>query len=422
MKIERLILIFLIIFLIVSFSIIESDLLKVKGNESASILKIEKKVRGFFYASIFLLVLFFFLLVFELKKHIRNKNSENLSPLIKVFESYQLKEQELKEKSEREKRKAEEAELLYSTVFENSPLGIILIDKYGRIESYNKKAKEIIFDNKDLAILTSAEDVLPESIYSLLSEKKSSYYEKDVEVKGKSLNISIIDTKNKKLFLIIKDITQIREIERMLNVKKEEEKLGEMASYLAHEIKNSLGIIIGYIKLLQKKPECGKAEVALEESRKLLKMMEDYLNLSRNIDKKSKKINFKGLIDRIKIKELRVELSEDLDSLEIFFDPELFKAIFINLFKNSKEGGSTEVRLFYEDGGNFHYIFYSDDGIGIKDEFKDKVFLPFFTTKNFGSGMGLAIVKKFLTDSGGDILLLPSEKGVKFKLLFRKES
>ncbi len=422
MKIERIFLIFLIIFLIVSFSIIESDLLKVKKSESTSILKIEKKVRGFFYASIFLLILFFFFLVFELKKHIRNKDSGNISPLIKVFETYQLKERELKEKSEREKRKAEEAELLYSTVFDNSPLGIILIDKYGRIESYNKKAKEIIFDNKDLAILTKAEDVLPRDIYSLISEKKSSYYEKDIEVKGKSLNISIIDTKNKKLFLIIKDITQIREIERMLNVKKEEERLGEMASYLAHEIKNSLGIIIGYIKLLQKKPECGKVEIALEESRKLLKMMEDYLSLSKNIDKKSEKIIFREIIDRINLEGLKINISEDLSFLEIFFDRELFTTIFINLFKNSKEGGATEVKLSYEDGGNFHYIYYSDNGIGIKDEFKDKVFLPFFTTKNFGSGMGLAIVKKFLTDSGGDILLLPSEKGVKFKLLFRKES
>lgn len=149
-------------------------------------------------------------------------------------------------------------------------------------------------------------------------------------------------------------------------------------------------------------------------------MMEDYLSLSKNINKKEQILSLKEVIKESNVENIFLEFSENFEEIRISFDKELLKTIFLNLLKNSKESGANKVSLSFEVNPNYYTVFYEDDGIGIKEEFRDKIFLPFFTTKNSGSGMGLAIVKKFLNDSGGDIELLSSEKGVKFKLMFKK--
>ncbi len=421
MRSERIISIILIIFLIFSFSILETDIIKAKqGKGDISIQSLEKRVRLFFIISILFLLIFFIFLIIQLRKEFKGEKKENIPSIIKVFENIQLKENELKKESETERKKAEEARLLYSTLFEHSNIGIILIDQHGRVENFNTTAKEQIFQGKSIPVFAKAEDILPPEINSILSSDNGKFSEANIGVKDKIFNISLIRSANNKTFLFLRDITEIKKIERMLSIKKEEEKLGQMASYLAHEIKNSLGIIIGYIKLVLKNRECRKIEKALNESQKLLKMMEDYLSLSKNINKKEQILSLKEVIKESNIENISLEFSENFEEIRISFDKEMLKTIFLNLLKNSKEGGANKVSLSFKVNPNYYTVFYEDDGIGIKEEFRDKIFLPFFTTKNSGSGMGLAIVKKFLNDSGGDIELLSSEKGVKFKLMFKK--
>ncbi len=418
---DKIFIIILILLIIFSLSLIEADVLKIKKSGDIQLIKmLETRIRLYFTLSIFLLIIFFIFLIIELRRGVKREKDENITPILKVFETYQLKEKELKEKSEKERKRAEEARLLYSTLFENSKIGILIIDEFGRIENYNNTAKDILFKGKSIGIFTKAELCLPEKVYFILKEREGKYFEEEIEYEGKNFNISFIEAENKKIFLIIRDITQLKEIERMLAIKKEEEKLGKMASYLAHEIKNSLGIIIGYLKLLRKKSDDKKVSTALEESKKLLKMMEDYLNLSKDIRKKEEELMLKEEIERIESSGIKVSYLPNFSDAKIVFDRELLKTIFMNLFKNSKEAGATEVKLSYKQEGGFWVVLYEDNGSGIKEDFKDKVFLPFFTTKDYGSGMGLSIVKKFLTDSGGDIILLPSGKGVKFKILFKK--
>ncbi len=422
MRAERIIAIVLIIFLIFSFSLLETEIIKVKkGEGKISLEKFEKRVRLFFNISIFFLLIFFIFLILQLRKNMKRGENESMSPIIKVFENIQLKENELKEKSETERKKAEEARLLYSTLFEHSNIGIILIDQYGRVENYNTTAKEQIFRGKSIPVFSRAEDVLPREINSILMSGKGRLSETNVGIRDKIYNISVIRSPNNKTFLLVKDITEVKKIERMLSIKKEEEKLGKMASYLAHEIKNSLGIIIGYIKLVKNNPECKKTEKALNESQKLLKMMEDYLSLSKNLHKKIEYLNLKEIIEESNlIINLELIFSPGFENIRIYFDRELLKTIFTNLLKNSKESTAKSVALSFEENSDYYYILYNDDGSGIKNEFKDKVFLPFFTTKDSGSGMGLSIVKKFLNDSEGDIELLPSEEGANFRLIFKK--
>jgi signal transduction histidine kinase len=88
-----------------------------------------------------------------------------------------------------------------------------------------------------------------------------------------------------------------------------------------------------------------------------------------------------------------------------FFDPYMMRRVMTNLITNAiqamPDGGELTLRVFSE--GDYTFIQVKDTGVGIPEEFKPKLFKPLSTTKSIGTGMGLAVVKRFVAAHNGTI-------------------
>ena len=99
-------------------------------------------------------------------------------------------------------------------------------------------------------------------------------------------------------------------------------------------------------------------------------------------------------------------------------DPTALRQVFSNLMRNSKEaeapGKPMAITASAEDKGNLIVVRISDNGSGIPPDKLSKIFIPFFTTKAEGTGLGLALVHRIVTDHGGAVSVTSSEAGTSF--------
>jgi signal transduction histidine kinase len=120
-----------------------------------------------------------------------------------------------------------------------------------------------------------------------------------------------------------------------------------------------------------------------------------------------------------------IHLNLDVNELPVIKGDEiLLRQAFTNLIQNAVEampqGGELVIKAFTLTGsaGDFLDVSISDTGHGISENIMDKIFIPFFTTKDKGTGLGLAIVHKIVVSHGGNISIDSSEKGTTFRIKF----
>ena len=194
--------------------------------------------------------------------------------------------------------------------------------------------------------------------------------------------------------------------------------LGEMVAGISHEIRNPLGIISSTGELLKQKitrtdTEAKLTDVIVEEANRLNGIVTDFLNFARpqapnlmpcKVDEVIKK-NLTFLAPEIKKNRYEVHTRVASDIPEIQADPGLLYQAFLNILMNAMqampEGGAIYIELSAY--GNTLTIVFCDEGPGISDETLNKIWEPFFTTKDKGSGLGLSIVRKIIEGHGGVI-------------------
>jgi signal transduction histidine kinase len=115
-----------------------------------------------------------------------------------------------------------------------------------------------------------------------------------------------------------------------------------------------------------------------------------------------------------------INLSLDIEGLPVIKgDKILLRQAFTNLIQNAAEampqGGELAIKASIKD---FLEISISDTGHGISENIMDKIFIPFFTTKDRGTGLGLAIVHKIVVSHGGSIFVASSDNGTAFRIRF----
>ena len=194
--------------------------------------------------------------------------------------------------------------------------------------------------------------------------------------------------------------------------------LGEMVAGISHEIRNPLGIISSTGELLKQKiartdTEVKLTDVIVEEADRLNGIVTDFLNFARpqapnlmpcKVDEVIKK-NLTFLAPEINKNSYEVHTRFASDIPEIQADPGLLYQAFLNILMNAMqampEGGAIYIELSAY--GNTLTIVFCDEGPGISDETLNKIWEPFFTTKDKGSGLGLPIVRKIIEGHGGVI-------------------
>ncbi|WP_176167356.1 ATP-binding protein [Mesobacillus jeotgali] len=191
----------------------------------------------------------------------------------------------------------------------------------------------------------------------------------------------------------------------------------QLAAGLAHEIRNPLTTIKGFIQLL--KPELhtiGKqeiADVALEEINRVNSLLSEFLSVLKPKSPAKKKVSINLLAINIHklfasqaiLKGFDFEI--DLPNEEFFInaDENAIKQVLVNLLKNAMEAvEGTEkgaIKMRVQKYGDLIVISVIDNGIGIDELSLKKIFTPFYTTKTEGTGIGLAISKQIIEDHEG---------------------
>ncbi|MBW1709157.1 MAG: two-component sensor histidine kinase [Deltaproteobacteria bacterium] len=201
--------------------------------------------------------------------------------------------------------------------------------------------------------------------------------------------------------------------------------LGQMIAAVSHEVRNPLGIISSTAEILRGKlkqyePDNQLADVIVEESRRLNEIVTEFLDFARPKVPKIATTSLKDVLDKN-----LYYLSSELEKFGIKVirryggpalieaDPDQLYQAFLNIFLNAiqamPDGGVINVRTTGVNGrhSNMAEVVISDTGQGIKPETLDKIFNPFFTTKDQGSGLGLSIVKNIITNHKGEIFIEP---------------
>lgn len=231
---------------------------------------------------------------------------------------------------------------------------------------------------------------------------------------------------------IRRDITQRTSMEHRLQQAEKLASIGELSTYMAHEIRNPLFTISGFANSLMRMTDLeerarDKIAIILDESKRLDAILKSLMNFTRPTEAQVAEVDINDLVRAtmevmiLPCKNQGVEPVVDLDPemALVRANPDLIKQCLINLVKNSLEAMQDGGKLFVTTSMTRDYAVLSveDTGHGIPLDIRDKVFSPFFSTRGKGSGLGLAQTRKILEEIGGEVDLVSRENvGTKITL------
>jgi signal transduction histidine kinase len=225
----------------------------------------------------------------------------------------------------------------------------------------------------------------------------------------------------KGISLIARDVTQRRKLEQRVAQSERLAAIGEVAASVAHEIRNPLFAISSISQILGMEtngdPELAELSKAMRsEIRRLNGIVEDLLTFGRRRDLELQQARPAAVLDELlslnagvfEERGLTVERVDGSPELAFRFDPGQMKQVLLNLLLNaaqaSETGGAVRVESGVEAGPDPQWFArVINGGPGIPDDVKDKIFDLFFTTKEKGSGIGLAVSKRIVEAHSGTL-------------------
>jgi len=222
-----------------------------------------------------------------------------------------------------------------------------------------------------------------------------------------------------------------KEMEKTINQNQKMASLGILASEVAHEINNPLGIILGYASYMEGKvspdePVYRYIKEMKSETQRCKKIIENFLHFARIPAPNLKESNLNIILDEIvnfasnhpDLQNLEIIKEFDKDIPLMMFDEDQIKQVAINLIMNAAGAVQNKGQLLVKTEigeDSFVNIIFKDTGAGIPEENIDRIFEPFFTTKPKGSGLGLAVTKQIVKQHLGKISV-ESKLGVGTKI------
>ncbi len=336
-----------------------------------------------------------------------------------------------------------ELQTFYKNVAQSMSSGLLTTDLKGHITSFNRAAEDItgyFFEDVKGKIwheIFNLEEI--RSVFSKLEMLRipfrfeGNYVKKDGA--KLALGITISSLKNESgdttgAIGIFQDLTKIKEMEDDIKKKEKLAMVGELAAGMAHEIRNPLASLSGSMQILKSESSLSGEnkkllEIALRETEKLNRIISDFLTYARPTPLNKKRCDINRLLnDTVTLlrnsreyqKKIKIAANLEGKRLVTEVDPNQMSQVFWNLSINAvqamSDGGELIIaskkrvkkgRSYGDSDKDYIEITFKDTGNGINPVVKDKIFYPFFTTKDKGSGLGLAIVHRIIEDHKGEI-------------------
>ncbi|MCX8001988.1 MAG: ATP-binding protein [Anoxybacillus mongoliensis] len=224
------------------------------------------------------------------------------------------------------------------------------------------------------------------------------------------------------------DITEMEELTKRIHQSEKLALMGEMATKAAHEIRNPLTVIHGFLafmneNLAENAREQYHIPLLLKEIDRINAIVEDMLLIAKPSAPMLKETYMETIVQDVlsllqhTFETKKIAVHVRLDRVPLWIDPKQMMQVLYNLLHNSieaiEENGTICIYSDVNEGTYNMYIY--DSGRGISKEMEKALFEPFMTTKSSGTGLGLTIVKRIIENHGGTIALHDSsEKGTTF--------
>ena len=394
--------------------------------------------------------------------------------VLETFQSVvaQLQQQRkaLEELSAQASKRADSAERFSERIVASVPSGLIAFDGSGRSMVINAPGRALLEVDgaalgQPVASLLKKIPHLAEMVEDCLQTGKL-YRREEIEAftsdnqpRKLGATVAPIDVAagegQRGAVCLLTDITEVTHLREQVALKKNLESLGEMSAGLAHEFKNAIATLHGYVQLLQnlEMNETGRtaASSLLNEVRNLSAMVTSFLNFARPQPLQLDEVSLNELIGDCAaelapvFKQRAVEIvitgiagispaprsaSSDAGSagilpatagMTIRADERMLRQAVINVIRNAAEaipGEQSERRVGIDISSERDYanrewavVEIADTGIGIPVADLQRIFIPFFTTKPTGHGVGLALAHRVITQHGGTLVAANSPRG-----------
>ncbi|RBW70929.1 PAS domain S-box protein [Bacillus taeanensis] len=268
-------------------------------------------------------------------------------------------------------------------------------------------------------------------IDDVLRNEKVSFETKSGEVHQGLLSTEVIDIQSEPCILIVlTDITERTHLEKEMSRLDRLNLIGEMAAGIAHEIRNPMTTVCGFLQMSKNNREILTAEhidLMMKELGRANAIITEFLNLAKNKVSDQSKQQLNPIIESLfPLIQAEAMLSDkhvllQLDKCpELYLDEKEIRQLVLNLSLNGldamQSGGILTIRTYCEQSAVILEII--DTGSGIKQDIIEKIGTPFFTTKDEGTGLGLAICYSVAERHQAEISIDTSSEGTTFKIRF----
>jgi two-component system sensor histidine kinase HydH len=317
------------------------------------------------------------------------------------------------------------------TLVENMPIGLVAVDKNGKISFANQVADKILQPGGEKAIGRPGQRLLPPELWEVAAEarRQKTMVEREVQCRlgDRTLPLEagaspLLDESGNfsGTVLLFKDLTEVRELRKEVARSHRLASIGSLAAGVAHEIRNPLSSVKGFATYFKERygdnPEdLEVADIMIREVDRLNRVVGQLLEFAKPVDIVKEtvpagefiKSSFKLLETKAAAKSilLKTEISEAVERLHI--DSGRIHQVLLNLGLNAVEAMDSggEIRVSLQPGSDPKdiRIRVADTGPGIDAKALPQIFDPYYTTKSTGTGLGLAIAHNIIEAHGGDI-------------------
>ncbi|WP_308562287.1 two-component system sensor histidine kinase AtoS [uncultured Klebsiella sp.] len=326
-----------------------------------------------------------------------------------------------------------ETKTLNDLIIENAADGVIAIDRQGNVTTMNPAAETITgYTLHELAghpyatlfadphFSSPVLDTLENGTEHLAQEVSFPARERTIELSVTTSRIHNADGELIGALVIFSDLTARKEAQRRLAQTERLATLGELMAGVAHEVRNPLTAIRGYVQIIRQQINLPVHQeylsVVLKEIDSINKVIQQLLDFSRPRQSQWQQVCINTLIEEALILvqtsgvQARINFNTEFNAAlpTIVADRELLKQVFLNMLINAVQaiGARGEIRI-----RTWRYtttrlaIAIEDNGCGIDVALQKKIFDPFFTTKASGTGLGLALSQRIINAHQGDIYI-----------------